>query len=171
MYSSASANWAFPLEAVFGISYRPTQKWNVEFDADYTDWSALGTVNINQANPSYYLPSQVPETLNWQSSWLYKFGVTRYFDCGWHASAGYVYNENSVPDANYSPLVADLDRHFFSVGTGYDGKLFNFDVAYQFCYGPTRTVTGSAVSFGGQTANGNYQFNSQAVILTVGMHF
>ena len=170
--SSASASWAFPMEAVFGISYRPTQKWNVEFDADYTDWSALGTVNINQANPPPVLPyPQIPETLNWQSSWLYEFGVTRYFDCGWHASAGYVYNENSVPNANYSPLVADLNRHFFSVGAGYKGKEFDFDVAYQFSYGPKHTVTGSAPSLGSQTADGNYKFTSNAVLLTVGMHF
>ncbi len=170
--SSASADWSFPLEAVFGISYRPTPNWNIEFNADYVDWSTLGTVTINQANPPPVLPfPQVPETLNWQSSWLYKFGVTRYFDNGWHVSAGYVYNENSVPDANYSPLVADLDRHFFSLGTGCIGKLFDFDVAYQFCYGPSHTVSGSEPSFGGQTADGTYKFNSQAVILTVGMHF
>jgi long-chain fatty acid transport protein len=113
--------------------------------------------------------------LNWQPSWIYEFGVTRYFDNGWHVSAGYVYSENSVPDANYTPLAADLDRHFFSVGTGFKGKTFNFDVAYQFGYGPTRTVTGSEPStaghIAGQTADGNYGFSSHAVMLTVGMHF
>ena len=49
--SSANAQWPFPLEAVFGVSYRPTPKWNLEFDADYTDWSTLGTVNFNQTSP------------------------------------------------------------------------------------------------------------------------
>ena len=29
----------FPLTAVVGVSYGPTPKWNIEFDADYTDWS------------------------------------------------------------------------------------------------------------------------------------
>ncbi len=77
---------------------------------------------------------------------MYEFGVTRYFDSGWHISAGYVYNENSVPNAYYSPLAADLDRHFFSVGTGYEGKRFDFDVTYQFGYGPAHTVTGSTPS-------------------------
>jgi long-chain fatty acid transport protein len=102
---------------------------------------------------------------------LYEFGVTRYFDNGWHVSAGYVYNENSVPDAHYTPLAADLDRHFFSIGTGHKGKVFDFDVAYQFCYGPDRTVTGSMPSAAGQTADGTYGFISHAVLLTVGMHF
>jgi long-chain fatty acid transport protein len=172
LYSSASTDLPLPLNTVFGISYRPTPKWNLEFDADYTDWGALGTLIIHQATPSPIVPlADVPLSLNWQPSWLYEFGVTRYFDNGWHVSAGYVYNENSVPDANYTPIVADLDRHFLSVGTGYTGKRFDFDVAYQFCYGPDRTVTGSAPSAAGQTADGTYGFISHAVLLTVGMHF
>ena len=36
----------FPLTAVVGISYRPTPKWNLEFDADYTDWSSFDTTTI-----------------------------------------------------------------------------------------------------------------------------
>ena len=72
--------------------------------------------------------------------------MTRYFDNGWHVSAGYVFNENSVPNQYYTPLAADMDRHFFSVGTGFKGKTFDFDVAYQFGYGPTHTVTGSTSS-------------------------
>jgi long-subunit fatty acid transport protein len=107
---------------------------------------------------------------------MYEFGVTRYFDDGWHASGGYVYNENSVPDAFYSPLAADMNRHFFSFGAGRKGKRFDFDVTYQFGYGPSHTVTGSTPPstpglFAGQSADGTYKFLSQAVMLTVGMHF
>ena len=54
-----------------------------------------------------------------------------------------------------------MDRYFFSTGAGYKGKHFNFNVAYQFGYGPTHTVTHSNPSSipaqsTGQTANGNY---------------
>ena len=107
---------------------------------------------------------------------MYEFGVTRYFDDGWHASAGYVYNENSVPNDFYSPLAADMTRHFFSLGVGRKGKLFDFDLTYQFGYGPDHTVTGSTPSSlsgvnNSQSADGTYKFLSQAVLLTVGMHF
>ena len=176
MYSSASADFPLPLKVIFGISYRPTPKWNFEFDADYTHWDSLGTVNIHQASPPPILPlSDVPLTLDWQSSWYYEFGVTRYFDNGWHVSAGYIFNENSVPDAHYTPLVADLDRHFFSIGTGFKGKCFDFDIAYQFGYGPTRTVTGSAPPLGYPStyhpADGDYGSISHAVAASVGWHF
>ena len=49
------------------------------------------------------------------------------------------YNENSVPNTYYTPLAADMDRDFFSIGTGFTGKTFDFDLAYQFGYGPTHT--------------------------------
>ncbi len=168
----ANADFAFPLNAVFGISYRPTPKWNLEFDADYTDWSTLGTVTIKQAAPfPPLLPQQVPLVLNWEPSWYFEFGATRYLGDGWAVSAGYIYNENSVPDAHYTPLVADLDRHFISVGVGHKGKRLDLDVAYQFGYGPSRTVSGSAPSATGQSADGKYEFISHAVLLTVGWHF
>jgi long-chain fatty acid transport protein len=163
----ATADFPFPLKSIFGVSYRPTPNWNVEFNADYTDWTQIGTVMVKQATPFPPLFSQdVALPLNWESSWYYEFGATRYLGKGWSVSAGYIYNENSVPDKNYTPLVADLDRHFLSIGTGFNGKHLGFDAAYQFGYGPTRTVEGSVPSAIGQTADGEYSFLSHAIFLT-----
>jgi long-chain fatty acid transport protein len=168
--SRANADFPFPLSAVFGISYRPTPKWNLEFDADYADWSTLGTVTIHQNSPPPILPlSDVPVAFDWESSWYFEWGATRYFDNGWHFSAGYIFNENSVPDANYTPAVTDLDKHFFSVGVGRQSKKFDFDIAYQFGYGPTRNVSGATGA--SAPANGNYTFISHAVAVSVGWHF
>jgi long-chain fatty acid transport protein len=174
--SSAQMDFAFPMSAVGGISYRPTPKWNLEFDANYTDWSSFGSTSVHQVNPPPAVPhSNIPLILDWQPSWIYEFGATRYFDNGWHAGAGIAYDENSLPNAHYTPLVADMDRYFFSTGAGYKGKHFNFDIAYQLGYGPTHTVTGSTPStagqIAGQTANGNYDFISSAVLVSVGWRF
>jgi long-chain fatty acid transport protein len=168
----AQADMTFPLKVIAGISYRPTPKWNIEFNADYTDWNQLTTLDLQQAHGFGSLIAQnLTEKLYWQSSWYYELGATRYFDNGWHLSAGFIFNENSVPDANYNPLDADQDRYFFSVGAGYKGKRFDFDIAYQFGYGPTRTVTGSGYSATGQTADGRYEFISNAIALSVGYRF
>jgi long-chain fatty acid transport protein len=107
---------------------------------------------------------------------MYEFGVTRYFDNGWHVSAGYVFNENSVPNDHYTPLAADMDRHFISIGTGLKSSRYSFDVTYQFGYGPDHVVSGSTPSsqpgqFAGQSADGTYDFISHAVIVTVGVNF
>ena len=107
---------------------------------------------------------------------MYEFGRDAVFRQGWHVSAGYVFSENSVPDAHYSPLAADMDRHFFSVGVGHRCRQLSWDVAYQFGWGPAHTVSGSSPSsspalFSGQRADGKYDFISHAVLVTVGLHF
>ena len=169
--SAANATLPTPLNAAFGISFRPTPHWNFEFDADYNGWYNLTTVVIHQQQPSIVLPQNIPVTFNWQPSWYYEFGGTRYFDNGWHVSAGYIFNQNAMPNAHYSPVVADEDRHFFSAGVGHKGQALNFDVAYQFGYGPSRKVSGSGVSPAGQTADGTYGFTSHAIIASVGLNF
>jgi len=173
----AEADFEFPLTVVCGVSFRPTRKWNLEFNADYTDWSSLGTILLRQQSPPPFPVQQnIPVSLEWKPSWNYCFGLTRYLEHGWHVSAGYLFNENSVPDTYYSPLAADLDRHFFSIGAGRQGHRFDFDVVYQFGYGPAHTVTGSTPSsqpglFTGQTADGTYKFISHAILVTVGIRF
>ncbi len=176
--SSRSANMAltFPMSVVSGVSYRPTPKWNMEFDASYTDWSSFGSTTIYQSNPPYPLRPFVPVKLDWEASWIYEVGITRYFDNHWNVSAGYAFSQNSVPNSYYTPLAADMDRHLFSVGTGYKGDHLSFDVAYQLGYGPTHTVTDSQASsspgqVSGQTANGKYDFFSNALSVSVGWHF
>jgi long-chain fatty acid transport protein len=174
--SPAGVDYPFPLQVATGISYRPTEKWNVEFDAEYTDWSSLGNLTLHQSSPNPVVPlSSIPLAFDWQSSWYYELGATRYFDNGWHVSAGYIFNENSVPAANYTPLVSDLDKQFLSVGTGYKGRHFSFDIAYQFGYGPDNTVTGSAAPLGYPSnyhpADGTYSFISQAISVSAGWRF
>jgi len=169
-------NYDFPLQVATGVSYRPTEKWNLEFDAEYTDWTSLGNLTVHQSSANFVVPlNNIPVAFDWGASWYYEFGVTRYFDNGWHVSAGYIFNENSVPNAHYTPLVSDLDKHFFSLGTGYKGRHLSFDVAYQFGYGPDHTVTGSAAPLGYppnyQPANGTYSFISHAVSVSLGWHF
>ena len=174
---AAEAEFEFPLTAVFGISYRPTAKWNLEFNADYTQWSSFDATTIYQQGQ---LPLGWPQkpvvTLTWAPSWIYAVGGTRYFDSGWHVSAGYAFNQNSVPDAHYTPLAADLDRHFLCAGLGWKGRRFELDLAYQFGYGPAHTVTGSRPPslsgvFAGQNADGTYRFTSHAVMFSAGWRF
>ncbi len=68
----------------------------------------------------------ITQPLQWESSWYYEFGATRYLGRGWLVSAGYIFNQNSVPDSHYSPMVADSDRHFFSLGARFSRQAVRF---------------------------------------------
>jgi long-chain fatty acid transport protein len=174
--NSANMGMTFPWAVVGGISYRPTPKWNVELDANYTAWNTLDTFNLHQNNPSSPFKTDNTVNFDWRGSWILELGATHYFDHGWHASAGYAFNQNSVPNSFYTPWAADLNRHLFSLGFGRTGKHFDFDAAYQLGYGPPHTVTGSnppsqIEGHINESANGQYGFFSSAFILSAGIHF
>ena len=156
---AATANITFPQNVVLGYSYRPTPKWNFEVDVDWTDWDRLNTVTLNKSSGNVSLP------FNWQSSFFYEFGASYRADCGYTISAGYIYSENSVSNSSFNPLVPDSNRHILSAGIGKQYKNWDFDLAYQYAFGPTRTV------IQGSAADGTYKFNSHAVSISAGYRF
>ncbi len=161
----AHAKVPFPQSIAGGVSFRPTPKWNLEFDVDWTDWNQVGTIQVRQLLPRAL-------ALNFQSSMYYELGVTYYFDNGWQLSGGYIFNENSTRNATYTPLVPDQDRHFVTAGVGYRGRHFSIDAAYQFGIGDTLTVAGNLPTPPyGQTANGAYDYLHHGFAVSVGWHF
>ncbi len=158
----ASAQVPFPEVIIAGYSFRPTPEWNLEVDIDWTDWDRVNTPVLKQAT------GNVPLPLRWDSSWAVEAGVTRYFGNGLHASAGYVYLENSVPNKSFTPLVPDQDLHVFSAGIGGKHERLTWDATYQFTYGPGRDVAGSVY---GPGVTGNYTFIAHAFSISVGWHF
>ena len=173
----AEMEMEFPYTAVFGLSYRPTERWNIEFNADYTGWSSIQSTEIRQKEkPPFPVKQDIAVTQEWKGSWLLKLGATRFFDHGWSASVGYVFNENSVPYDYYNPVVADLDRHFFTLGIGRQWSRYSVDLAYQYGFAPKREVSGSKPpslpgNFAGQNGDGTYDFESHALLLSFGVKF
>jgi len=173
----ATMDLEFPYTAVFGVSYRPTEQWNFEFNADYSNWSSISDTTIRQKKqPPFPVKQNIPVKMGFKDSWILKFGATRYFDHGWYASSGYVFNENSVLTYFYSPITADLDRHFLTFGIGRQWSRYTVDLAYQYGFADTREVNGSQPSsqpgrFAGQNADGKYNFESHGVLLSLGLKF
>ncbi len=160
----AQAKVPFPQSAVVGLSYRPTPKWNIEFDVDWTDWDQVGTITVEQVIPSSL-------ALEYKSSLYYELGATYHLDDTWHVSAGYIFNENSVPNRTFNPLVPDQARQYLSVGAGYRKNHLRVDVAYQFGWATTRTVQGSMSSSAGQNADGKYDYRHHGFAVSAGWQF
>ena len=160
----ASVTLPMPQVIIGGYSYRPTPKWNLEVDLDWTDWNRLNTPVLREGTP----PGPVPLPLQWESSFGVEFGVTRYFDNGLHLSSGYVYLQNSVPTKTFTPLVPDQDLHVLSLGVGGQRKRLSWDATYQYTFGLGRDVSGSVY---GPTVAGHYTFVAHSLSLSLGYHF
>lgn len=161
----SSADFQLPQNVTVGYSFRPNEKWNIEINADWTDWESLDTVVLEQPSPP-----NVDLPFNWRSSWMIMLGGTRYLNNGWNVSAGYIFSENSVPDESFNPSVPDSDRHVFSAGFGKQVNQVSVDFALQYGYGPTRTISNPVIPLE-PTPNGDYVFHSISAVIGVGYSF
>jgi long-chain fatty acid transport protein len=156
----ADANLHFPRIILAGYSFRPTPAWNLEFNLDWTDWDSLNSPPLHQQRSA-----PVPVAFDYQSSFIYHFGATHFFNNGLLASAGYAFCQNSVPEATLDGAVPDNDRHIFTAGFGSRGKRWDWMLAYQLVYQPTRTVSTGTV------ADGRYQVTANAINISAAYHF
>lgn len=159
-HTTASIN--FPQFVVGGVSFRPTTNWNFEFDLDWTEWS-----DVKQIAFQYPMLGNPAVTLNYRSSFIYDFGITRQLGKGYFASVGYIYAQNSSPDANFTPLIPDANLHLGSIGFGHHGKRWDWAAAYHFGYNGGRTVQNDVNA----AANGTYKTFNNAFNVAVTLKF
>ncbi len=155
----ARVRFDFPQNVVLGYSFRPAPDWNFEFNYDWTDWNTLNDLVLHQKSGNQVLK------FDWKSSAFYEFGVTKKFAHGLRVSGGYIYSENSVPNEFFNPIIPDSNRHILSIGVGQTLDHFAWDIAYQYAFGPDRTVSN------GTAADGTYNTDSHAITLSIGYHF
>ncbi len=166
-WRDTSASLVFPQNIDVGVSYRPNENWNIEFNLDWTDWDAVNVTTLSGT-----ALGDVDFPFNYESSFTYEFGVTRYLPNGYYASAGYIYSENSVPDTTFSPLNPDANLHLLSVGVGRKSDTISWALGYHFAYNSGRKVTGNTgASLIGQTADGDYHVLNQAINLSINYKF
>ena len=98
--TSSSATIVFPQFVVGGVSFRPTENWNLEFDLDWTDWGAVKQI-VFQGTPfgNQVLP------LNYRSSFMYEFGATD--------SSARVTTEASVSSSARTPARTRISPRLF----------------------------------------------------------
>lgn len=152
--TSTKATINYPQTAVGGISFRPTENWNFEFDLDWTEWQVLKEI-VFRGTPL----GNLPLVLNFHSSYMYEFGATRQLGKGFSVSAGYFYSENSSPSQNFDPIVPDVDLHLFNVGIAHRGQRWDWALSYTAAYNPGRTISNDVNSL----ANGTYKTLNNAI--------
>jgi long-chain fatty acid transport protein len=154
----------FPRSVVGGVSFRPTPKWNLEFDLNWTQWNKISTITF-QSSPFFGLP--VPVTLDYKNSFIFDFGVTRQLGKGYYASVGYIFSQESNTSGHYNPVDPDAPLHLGNFGFGHHGQRFDWAIAYQFAFNGGRTIDNDF----NIAADGTYKTFNNAVNASVTVKF
>lgn len=159
-------NLTFPEIAIAGYSFRPTPNWNLEANIDWTRWSRFDDTTINSD-----FNNNGDLELNWDDTFFYGIGATRYFSNDHFLSAGYLYTENAVPAETFHPFVPDSSFHFLSLGVGSTGKIFTWQGSYHYGHGGSRNVPHSGDPQAGTDPGGKYRNHIHSVSLTLALTF
>lgn len=152
----------FPDHLILGYAYRLGQ-WTFEANVDWTHWSKFDSLDLG-------VVGSIP--FEWKNSYFYELGAQwESEDQKTKINFGYTYNENSIPDENFNPLIIDSDRHFLSVGIErriYPG--WSIQGSAQYGWSVDRDVT-AALGNGFQNPNGNYSTEILAFHLGISGQF
>jgi long-chain fatty acid transport protein len=124
----------FPQFVVGGLSFRPTPDWNFEVDVDWTDWDNVNKI-VFQGTPYHAFNADPTLTLNYTSSFMYEFGVTRRLGNGYFVNLGLIYSENSSPSKYFNPIVPDSDLWLPGIGFGRRGVRWDWAIGYHCAIG------------------------------------
>jgi len=168
--SDVSTVVTLPSSVGLGVAWKPNDKTTLEFDAEWTEWSTLKKLEFSFTGPQFANFNNKPKPLNWNNVWCYKLGgqyaITKNIDL----RAGYMYDNNPIPDSTLGPVLPDSDRHSFSVGQGFHNDQFSLDLAYMWTHFVDRTVTNQNMAeLTG--ANGTYKSDVHLFGASVTMRF
>lgn len=129
----------FPAVVVLGYAYRPTERLKLEFNLDWTDWSILKDIIIDQDNASL---GSVTYNYQYQDTFAYKLGLEYEVSDLLKLRMGYIYNECAVPEQNWGPGLPDTEHHFLCFGFGYEPlkDKITIDGALQLIFYESRTI-------------------------------
>lgn len=137
----------FPQVADLGVSYRPTRRWVIDADVEWTGWSSFKRAQLDLANevPAAGLTDiSIPQ--DWHDIWYYKVGADFQVSDRLSLRAGYVFANSQVPEETLTAATPDAEQHNISIGFGWRQGPWTLDGFYNLGIFKTREVTNANLS-------------------------
>lgn len=151
-----------PQQAQLGVAYRFTENLIAEVGARWEDWSSFESQVITLDSGLISVTER-----NWDD--VYAFNVGGRYDLNPRLAllAGYLFDNNPVPDQTFDPSIPASNAHLFSLGGEYRMDSWKLAMAYAYQHFQSRDKANTIGATSGGTANGRYQTDNHMVGLSV----
>jgi len=166
--TSVASGLTFPDMVSGGISFHPAENVLVSAQVDWVNWKTFDQLTFKRGRVlgSVGTTTTVPE--NWKATTSFALGTEWSFQKDMHVRAGYAFDPTPVSDAEFSPRIADNDRHFFTVGYGQDFSAGTLNLTYGYILVTNINQTASTVA---SKRNGTYKSNIHIFSADYTVHF
>jgi long-chain fatty acid transport protein len=171
---AAQTDLIWPRSLGVGFAHRFNPRNILAIDVIWYDWSnAFNQVNVNLTNPSNPMvgalvgPANVQHlALNWRDTVSLRLGYQWSPDTINIFRIGYVYHASPSPTSTLSPYTDGLLTDTFTAGYSRRIGRVYFNAAYQYMFGPTRSVGTSSLA-GGDFSNSTLHTQAHVAMLGV----
>ena len=145
----AIQKFTLPQSVTLGYSLKPTSKWTINFDLEWTDWSQYKQQttfypNVTNANQLGVLSTGNPQARDWTSVWSESVGVQYAVTDKLRLRTGYEHHQTPIPESDFDTEFPDSDSNAVTFGVGYDiTSRLTIDVAYVADFYQSRNVVNS----------------------------
>lgn len=166
------AELPLPANLTLGVSYRPTDRWELSADLQYVFWNAYDSLNV-KFTENVLNGYEINAEKNYKNSMIYRVGAQYRATERLDVRAGIYYDESPIRSSNYNPETPGMDKIGLSTGVSFE-PLTNFQIDFAFLYIQGIGRDGSytymdVVEKKQKTFEGHY--NSNAYNLSLGLSY
>ena len=132
---SFRAELPLPSNTTLGVSYRPTDRWELALDLQYVGWNAYDSLNVyfNEAELGI---APIKAEKDYKNSMTYRIGASYKTTDRLVLRAGVYYDQSPIRKKLYNPETPGMDKLGLSAGLTFEPyKGLQFDVAFLYIQG------------------------------------
>ncbi len=173
-----NAELPLPTVVTWGVSFRPTTRWELAVDLQWSGWSAYKRLDVNFNEPELGI-APILSVKNYSNTLAFRFGG-QYRATDFLTARMGMYVDESPVDSNYlNPETPSMTKVAYTAGLSLrPTKCMSIDLAY--CYvssaDPERTGSYPIYQYGNPTQltevfSGNYKLHANVFSIGVGFRF
>ena len=163
-----------PEMLTFGYAYRHGDRWSIEADIQWTNWSRFDVLEFSFQSTNFLLEGANENVRNWDNTLGFALGGEYKLSEAIKLRGGYFFHESPVPSDTFEPAIAQSSRHGLTTGIGYSwGKKLNkwIDFAYGEVFYENRKVNNSVGDNVGGPIDGEYDNSNHIVLINFNYQF
>jgi long-chain fatty acid transport protein len=161
---SVSTTLRLPDMVTVGLRQRINDQFTLLAGFEWSNWSRIGTVNIQQPNgatATTFTGAGITLPFQWRDGYMYSGGFEYKLNPTWTGRAGFAFEQSPVTDTVRTPRLPDSDRYWYSVGlTNMMTDRLSVDFAYSYIDFKNAPINITATS-GNPSFNGLISYTGQ----------
>ncbi len=106
-----TASLPLPAEWTLGASYKPSEKWTLNFDWNYAEWDAYESLDLSFLNADGSVLAESVNPRNYENASTFRFGAQYEASSKFVIRGGYYFDESPVVEGFFAPETPRNDSH------------------------------------------------------------